>query len=1151
MDNFNKAIIHGKKLSNKQKTLFRAVCKGMKMQYGGEFQQGGKLGCPPGYYFDFDQQNCVKGDYSTDVYFTGKDGRSDYDGIDNTINLANNPNSFTINHEMAHAEQSRNGLLSPDRGVPLNTGVLALNKEYNSNYYNKERNERRGMDIENVVQNLKKSLEQSDRHYTPDLIFAGKNAAKNFVEKDVMYSVPGTAEYDANEQAYKDLQAQNPIRNVKFNFRKRGGKMQLGGTSQTYQISKNGTPNFGFNLKPEKPIQDNFTNKPIINELELERQLAKIQNNAQIKQGYTNTPQQNTLTLQRNKEYAQSQGNTTDSQGNIVISPLNKLASNPTFNKFADNIAFPIMDASLIVEGAGLARKGLIAILRGAPKATQEILSTSSGMDALPKGYNKHLIRQTDYISPSNNLQMFTKDDPKFKSEINWGNWNKEIPNNDHFIQEYSQIEDVAKQNGTWMKNPDGSTFNDTPEQFVQQNSERFKMAFPKGFNNVYRGVGNNTPELHPNKSIFTGNKSLAKNYGNNGNYFIKPDDPITQNGLYDLAHRQSSNSLTFDGMDRDWANLDLKSPSVIKENLERNISFLDNQLKNHRDLLSSSTQNSDGSWSFPNNDLIYSNYLYKQGSTSIEEHLNSFKDRLKNINNLVDNPQELEKMRRVLGDKVVTNEIGKYIQDKNLDFVKIKNIDDGVFGDVSIVNHSSGNYLKSLRYNNGMFDMTNPNIYKAIIPAVIAGTAAYQSKQMGGNINTTGYLDGASTANNPYNIIPGGNITMQGVNQPIMATAIKNGKIGKRRLMQPGKDYNFDADYVYETKMQQGGQPRLVDKVPEGYIPMDKPNYYHHPTFSDMALTQTSGPQMSNEAWSEFIAKNPNWNKKQTDDIVYTQPSTSIQSNSYMQRGENMFGADNHTRGLMYYDMPQSVNGIQQDGSAHFAYYKPNTSEIDSTRTYNVPREAWNKIAVTNHFKDEAALNPYRSYGNGGFTREDVYKFLFDDNEDSPITTPNQQEIVQTQHKLEETNDQQPDENEQLALQMAMGNGVEDGQGYGNSLTQGYGNPFSVNTTNSGFKKFNSPEEGRQALLHQLDLYQTGKTRTGLNGNSTLLQAMSKYAPYSDGNNPLHYASVVAKETGVSIHTPISQIDKNKWANAITKMEGNKKGNNPGNLRK
>jgi len=68
----------------------------------------------------------------------------------------------------------------------------------------------------------------------------------------------------------------------------------------------------------------------------------------------------------------------------------------------------------------------------------------------------------------------------KFKSEIDWGKWNKEIPDNKPLMDEYHAIEQTSKGNNTWMKNLDGSAFQGTPEQFVQQNSQNFKNAFGK-----------------------------------------------------------------------------------------------------------------------------------------------------------------------------------------------------------------------------------------------------------------------------------------------------------------------------------------------------------------------------------------------------------------------------------------------------------------------------------------------------------------------------------------------------------------------------------------------------------------------------------------------------------------------------------------------
>lgn len=359
---------------------------------------------------------------------------------------------------------------------------------------------------------------------------------------------------------------------------------------------------------------------------------------------------------------------------------------------------------------------------------SQEVLSSSSGMDAVlakQPGYNAHLYNHKPYVPPTTDPKLMSYTNSP--SEINWGKWNEEIPNNPSLLKEYNKIEQATKTKGTWMKNPDGSPFTGTPEQFVQQNSYNFKKAFPQGHTNVYRGVSQHNPILNSSSTgVFTADKELAKAYASpNGDRLLTYNDPAPYSGLHELAHPKSNNSLTFDGMDNSWAHLPLKNPIMREEDIRRNIPFLEKQLADHKDFLASGTQNSDLSWSFPNHATIYSDYLYKQGTSSMEKTLNSFKDRLKNINTLVDKPEELEKMKGILGDITTTDDVAKYMEKKNMDFIKIKNIYDGSFGDVSIVNHKPGNYLKSLRGNNGMFDMTNPNIYKALIPTTLAVGAA------------------------------------------------------------------------------------------------------------------------------------------------------------------------------------------------------------------------------------------------------------------------------------------------------------------------------------------------------------------------------------------------------------------------------------------
>ncbi len=84
--------------------------------------------------------------------------------------------------------------------------------------------------------------------------------------------------------------------------------------------------------------------------------------------------------------------------------------------------------------------------------------------------------KKLDEIIPI--IRSYFKNADEFKSKIDWGKWNKEIPNNKALMEEYNSIEKLGKENGTWMKNPDGSMFTGTPEQWVQQRSANYIKAF-------------------------------------------------------------------------------------------------------------------------------------------------------------------------------------------------------------------------------------------------------------------------------------------------------------------------------------------------------------------------------------------------------------------------------------------------------------------------------------------------------------------------------------------------------------------------------------------------------------------------------------------------------------------------------------------------
>lgn len=308
----------------------------------------------------------------------------------------------------------------------------------------------------------------------------------------------------------------------------------------------------------------------------------------------------------------------------------------------------------------------------------------------------------------------------QFQSEIDWGKWNSEIPANKPLMQEYHVIEQSTKANGTWMKNPDGSMFKGTPEQFVQQNSENFKKAFPQNAEITYRGIKNNTPDLLNNRAIFTADKRLAKTYTINDE-ILTPFSNVDDKGLYEMYRKKSNNGIELDVRGSHWKDLNISNKIMPRSYFKKQIGYQKNNLKYNNSRLSDH-----------NLDVAEIPYLLNN-KKHLENELKYFQDGLLNRKDMV-NRKDVSNLKEYFNDSrnISTNDVAKYIEDKNLDYIKLKNVSDNLIGTETIVNHKPGNYLKSAVGNNGMFDMTNPNIYKGLIPA--AGLYGLtQSKKQGG----------------------------------------------------------------------------------------------------------------------------------------------------------------------------------------------------------------------------------------------------------------------------------------------------------------------------------------------------------------------------------------------------------------------------------
>lgn len=249
-----------------------------------------------------------------------------------------------------------------------------------------------------------------------------------------------------------------------------------------------------------------------------------------------------------------------------------------------------------------------------------------------------------------------------FQSEIDWAKWNKEIPKNKALMQEYNAIEQQAKADGTWMKNPDGSEFRGTPEQFVQQNSNNFKKAF--GNSKLVNPDGSPTIQYHGSAKkfdVFDESKFQLGDAGYSGQ------------GIYTTPSKTTANSYA------------TSSAKFHSGEIKPTIYELYGQANNP----------------------ISSSQLIKEGKG---RDLFNF-HRKRNWQGDLTPEQSLMEYDAAIADQL-----------PNVERIRPWN-------DAREIVFPSNKQLKSAIGNNGMFDMSNPNIYKTLLPVLIA-TGAVQQQQ-------------------------------------------------------------------------------------------------------------------------------------------------------------------------------------------------------------------------------------------------------------------------------------------------------------------------------------------------------------------------------------------------------------------------------------
>jgi hypothetical protein len=312
----------------------------------------------------------------------------------------------------------------------------------------------------------------------------------------------------------------------------------------------------------------------------------------------------------------------------------------------------------------------------------------------------------------------------KFTSEIDWGKWNKKITQKKKLLGEYHDIEQAAKQNGTWMKNADGTPFTlpngelGTPEQFVIERSSAFKKSYPNGYDVVYRGGAQHHPTLRstilPNsgskKPIFgelsEGNKHLAEFYAG------KKKGTAT---YYDQSMPTAEQRLeTFIRNNPEF------NKKYVGENGKVN---LNNFVNDYPSLSIGVSAGDEGG--------IYQLIVPKTNKKIVIDAEGSQW-------HSIDDPKVYQQLKdegipitrkslkgKVAGtEKFETDNVADLIEKKGLNRAEIYNVIDGPkeAGNVIINNQIPGNYLKSFRGNAGEYNLNLRNIYKTMIPAVGIG---------------------------------------------------------------------------------------------------------------------------------------------------------------------------------------------------------------------------------------------------------------------------------------------------------------------------------------------------------------------------------------------------------------------------------------------
>jgi hypothetical protein len=324
----------------------------------------------------------------------------------------------------------------------------------------------------------------------------------------------------------------------------------------------------------------------------------------------------------------------------------------------------------------------------------------------------------------------------KFKSSIDWGKWNPDTPKNKELMKEYREIEKRTKEDGTWMKNPDGTKFDGPPELFIQMQSKAFKKAFPEGYDKIYRGATtydgrgltstSKSREFEGNAQFFSEDRSQAEEYakfGAENRKTVGADYAGRQSGVYEMAYPPNTSRIDLDTRGSGFSDIELFSEKTIPE--------LESQISELKEIIRTSKNSSEKSNAAFNLDWM-------------EEALKYIKDNPnpRRVSSDAEVADFLDKYRlwaksnknAAMPNGMFTEDIAMFMEDNPdlYDRIVLRGLDDESIGDVNMINLSRAPYPKSLKGNVGTFDLSDPNVFKALVPIIGMSAAIKLAKSHG-----------------------------------------------------------------------------------------------------------------------------------------------------------------------------------------------------------------------------------------------------------------------------------------------------------------------------------------------------------------------------------------------------------------------------------